>query len=133
MKKCKFVLAGMLIFFLIPIAQTMESAFYPFASPAEAKRFASLTNEVRCLVCQNQTIADSNAPLANDLRGKIYRMILNHQSDEEIKNFLVKRYGEFILLTPRLNKITLILWFFPLFGILFALCFLYRMMTANKN
>jgi len=69
------------------------------------------------VVCQSQSIADSNAPLANDLREKIYRMMLEKKSDAEIKQYLVKRYGEFILLKPAFNKLTLILWIFPFLGI----------------
>lgn len=85
-----------------------------FAQPlTDQQRLINLTKEIRCVVCQNQSIADSRAPLANDLREKVALMISEHQSDDAIKNYLVKRYGEFILLKPRLNKITLFLWFFP--------------------
>jgi cytochrome c-type biogenesis protein CcmH len=83
-----------------------------------------LINETRCVVCQNQTIADSNAPLANDLRGKIYQMVLEKKSDAEIQTYLVDRYGEFILFRPRFNKSTILLWVFPFVAVACAFTFL---------
>jgi len=82
-------------------------------SPTEEARFASLTREIRCVVCQNQSIADSSAPLANDLRNKVYAMVEQQKSDDEIKDYLAARYGEFILLKPRQGVLTLFLWLFP--------------------
>lgn len=93
---------------------------YPFTTSLESQRFAALIQEIRCVVCQNQNLADSNAPLAADLRQKIYKMVLAQQSDDEIKAYLTERYGDFILLKPYLNKTTLILWTFPLLGLLIA-------------
>lgn len=90
---------------------------YSFNSPADSARFQALTQSIRCVVCQNQNIADSSAPLANDLREKVYRMVLAQQSDTEIQTYLVKRYGEFILLKPRFSSLTIILWLFPLLGL----------------
>jgi cytochrome c-type biogenesis protein CcmH len=95
-------------------------------SQSNAARYTTFTKEVRCVVCQNQNLADSTAPLANDLREKIYNMILEKKSDEEIKDYLVKRYGEFILLRPRFNKLTIFLWLFPLLGLGFTSWYLFR-------
>jgi cytochrome c-type biogenesis protein CcmH len=89
---------------------------YPFSSAAQAERFHTLSQQIRCVVCQNQTIADSYAPLAKDLRNKIYQMILLKKSNADIQDYLVKRYGEFILFEPRMNKFTFLLWTFPLFA-----------------
>ncbi|OGT36056.1 MAG: hypothetical protein A3F11_05440 [Gammaproteobacteria bacterium RIFCSPHIGHO2_12_FULL_37_14] len=94
---------------------------YPFHSSSDATRFSSLTKEIRCVVCQNQNLAESNAPLANDLRNKIYYMVLAKQSNSEIESYLVKRYGEFILLKPRFNITTFMLWIFPFAAILISL------------
>ena len=91
---------------------------YTFSSPNDAERFSTLTKEVRCVVCQFQNIAESNAPLAGSLREKIYQLIQEKKSDDDIKSFLVKRYGEVILLKPRFNPITMLLWLFPLLGLL---------------
>lgn len=104
---------------------------YPFSSPTEATRFQALTKEIRCVVCQNQNIADSNAPLATDLREKVYQMVLAQQSDNEIKDYLVKRYGEFILLKPRFNKLTIALWAFPVIGFALIFFFLFRFFTKS--
>lgn len=113
---------------LYPIVKKYEdeTTSYPFTSSADTKRFESLTSEIRCVVCQNQNIADSNAPLANDLRKKVYDMVLDKKSNNEIKDYLVKRYGEFILLQPRFNTTTLILWAFPFIGLITVFFFLCR-------
>ncbi len=99
----------------------------------QLKRFQALTKEIRCVVCQNQTIADSSAPLANDLREKVYKMVNEKKSNEEIKDYLVKRYGEFILMQPRFNKLTFILWAFPFIGLACLLLFLIRFIKNQKT
>ena len=73
----------------------------------------ALSSELRCLVCQNQTIADSNADLAVDLRGEIREKIESGMSDAEIKDFMVARYGDFVLYRPPVKATTLILWIGP--------------------
>lgn len=124
----------MLLFFLISLPiYAMEQTPYPFTSASDNLRFQSLTKEIRCVVCQNQNIADSNAPLANDLRNKVYAMILEKKSDQEVKNYLVTRYGEFILLRPRLNTLTVFLWLFPFLGLLFIGGFFLRRTTTFKD
>ncbi len=105
----------------IKIGWASENVF-SFASNKDAQRFQQLTKEIRCIVCQNQSLAESSAPLANDLRYKIYRMIVTQQSTSDIENYLVKRYGEFILLRPRLQANTWILWYFPFAAILASFC-----------
>jgi cytochrome c-type biogenesis protein CcmH len=86
---------------------------YQFASPAASARFEALTGELRCLVCQNQSLADSDAPLAKDLRHKVYELMQSGQSDVQIKAYLVHRYGAFILFNPPVNRVTWLLWGFP--------------------
>ena len=100
-----------------PAATNAVASTFSFASTQDAERFSALTNETRCVVCQFQNIAESNAPLADSLRHKIYELIQEKKSDEEIKTYLVKRYGEVILLKPRFNLLTALLWFFPLLGL----------------
>jgi len=75
--------------------------------------YEDITDEVRCLVCQNQAIADSTAPMAADLRREIRRMILEGQSESDIKDFLVERYGGFVLYTPRFQSWNILLWLAP--------------------
>ena len=77
------------------------------------ERYYFLIEEIRCLVCQNQSLADSNAPLAQDLRNEIFKMIQANKSNIEIMEFLVERYGDFILYRPPLKKNTWLLWFGP--------------------
>lgn len=86
---------------------------YSFDDPAQEARFRSLGQELRCLVCQGQSIADSNAELAQDLKREVYRMIREGRSDQEIKDFMVARYGDYVLLTPPMKSSTYLLWFGP--------------------
>lgn len=81
-------------------------------------RFQLLTKEIRCVVCQNQSIADSEAPLAGDLRMKVKTMLNEGKSNAQIKDYLVARYGEFILFKPRLKASTWLLWFFPFIALI---------------
>lgn len=83
------------------------------ADPAQQAIYDQLTNEVRCLVCQNQTIADSTAPLAIDLRREIRQMVEAGRSEDEIKTFLLDRYGDFVLYRPRWQANTALLWLAP--------------------
>ena len=85
-----------------------------FESVEQQERFEKLTGELRCLVCQNQNLADSDAPLAHDLRDEIHKMMLAGQDDEQIKSFLVERYGDFVLYRPPVKGNTLVLWLAPL-------------------
>ena len=78
------------------------------------KRFIELSSELRCLVCQNQSLLESDSELANDLKEIIYEKINEGQSNNQIKNFLVQRYGEFILFKPLFNMANLLLWASPL-------------------
>ena len=84
-----------------------------FASAEQQDRFNTLTEELRCLVCQNQNLADSDAPLAHDLRDEIFEMLQTGKSNDEIKSFLVERYGDFVLYQPPVKKSTLVLWLAP--------------------
>jgi len=87
----------------------------------QENRYKSLINELRCVVCQNQSLADSNAELAQDLRDQVSTMILQGKTDEEITDFLVARYGDFVLYNPPLKSKTYILWITPLILFCFAL------------
>ncbi|NCF23801.1 MAG: cytochrome c-type biogenesis protein CcmH [Gammaproteobacteria bacterium] len=85
-----------------------------FDDPALQARYEHIIEEVRCLKCQNQSIKDSNAFLAGDLRREIRRMLSEGKTDEEIYDFLVTRYGEFALYRPRMSGKTLVLWIAPI-------------------
>ncbi|MFT3742009.1 MAG: cytochrome c-type biogenesis protein CcmH [Gammaproteobacteria bacterium] len=86
---------------------------YTFSSPAAQQQFQGLIEELRCLVCQNQNLAGSNAPLAADLRHEVYLKVQAGQSNAEIKDYLLARYGQFVLFKPVVNAQTLALWVIP--------------------
>ena len=85
-----------------------------FESQQQEDRFNQLTQELRCLVCQNQNLADSDAPLAHDLRAEVHEMLVAGKTDDEIKQFMVERYGDFVLYRPPVQKNTYLLWLAPL-------------------
>jgi cytochrome c-type biogenesis protein CcmH len=111
---------ALLIVLFSSLSFAEPSDIYAFSSEKEKQRFWTLTKELRCLVCQNQSLADSDADLAKDLRAKVYLMLNEKKSDEEIREFLVSRYGAFILFSPPLNAATLLLWSFPALLLLLA-------------
>jgi cytochrome c-type biogenesis protein CcmH len=86
----------------------------PFKDHAEEVRFQKLTGELRCLVCQNENLADSNADLARDLRHEVFEQMQAGKSDAQIKQYLVDRYSDFVLYDPPVKASTLLLWFGPL-------------------
>lgn len=85
----------------------------PFKDRAEELRFQDLTRELRCLVCQNENLADSHAPLAKDLRQQVFEQMQTGKSDAQIKEWLTDRYSDFVLYDPPLRGGTMLLWFGP--------------------
>ncbi|MDO5504673.1 MAG: cytochrome c-type biogenesis protein CcmH [Pseudoxanthomonas suwonensis] len=84
-----------------------------FRDNAEEARFNRLAHELRCVMCQNQSLADSNAEIARDLRAEVLSLMRQGKSDDEVKAFLVQRYGEFVLYRPQVSSSTWLLWFGP--------------------
>lgn len=84
-----------------------------FASAAEEQRFHALVSELRCVMCQNQSLADSNAQIAHDLRREVLALMRQGKDDAEVRRYLVARYGEFVLYRPRMGAKTWLLWFGP--------------------
>jgi cytochrome c-type biogenesis protein CcmH len=97
------------------LAASMALAAPAFAQkdPALDARLKKLEEELRCLVCQNQSLADSNAPLAEDLRREVHALAAQGKNDDEIKQFLVQRYGDFVLYRPPVKATTWLLWAGP--------------------
>lgn len=93
---------------------TYSKELYPLASQKQEAQFHALLHELRCLVCQNQDLSDSNAGLAKDLRNEVYQLVKIGKSDTEIMDYLTMRYGDFILFKPPVKSITLLLWFGPI-------------------
>ncbi|HZH05501.1 MAG TPA: cytochrome c-type biogenesis protein [Lautropia sp.] len=96
-----------------PAAASAEVTPDAAADLMKTERFKHLTGELRCLVCQNQSLVDSNAPLAQDLRAEVLRLMASGRDDREIKSFLVDRYGEFVLYRPALSLRNSLLWIGP--------------------
>ncbi|WED44660.1 cytochrome c-type biogenesis protein [Legionella cardiaca] len=98
-------------FFWVTIA--IANTFYPLETAKQEAQFSHLLKELRCLVCQNQDLADSNASLAKDLREQVYVLVKEGKADSEIIDYLTSRYGDFILFNPPVKPLTALLWFGP--------------------
>jgi len=109
-----------LTFLTLSVSVIAIDAEQAFDDPVLQARYEKLVAEVRCVTCQNQSIKDSNAFIASDLRREIRRMIDEGKSNEEIKDFLVARYGDFVLYSPRFEGKTLALWIAPFLLVLFG-------------
>jgi len=117
----------MLIFIFGSGALVAEVMTYPFDNEVDELRFHSLLGELRCPKCQNQSLADSDAPIAHDLREKVYALLQDGKSDQEIRDYLITRYGEFISYRPAMKGSNWLLWLGPLFLLLFSVAMAFRM------
>lgn len=115
-----FIIAVLLPFCSLHAAEDI----YQFNTPSEQQRFENLTMQLRCLVCQNQNLAESNSGLAADLRDQVYQHIQKGQSDKEIVDYLVARYGNFILYRPPFSLSTAGLWLGPFSILIIGLSYL---------
>ncbi len=91
-----------------------------FEDPVLQARYDNITRELRCLVCQNETIADSNATLAGDLRREVREMIAAGKTDDQIRDFMIARYGDFVLYRPRMTRMNFLLWAAPVLLLAFG-------------
>lgn len=110
---------------------TLES--FTFATPGEKQRFKDVIEELRCLVCQNQSLIDSDAELAHDLRAEVYEMMQAGNSDAQIVDFLVERYGDFVLYNPPVKPSTWLIWFGPFVLLLVAILLLVRSLRRQQR
>ena len=104
-----------------------------FANPQQETRYKNIIAELRCLVCQNQNLADSNADLAKDLRKKTHAMILAGQSNAQIIDFMVTRYGDFVRYRPPFNPSTVLLWISPALLLVLGFGILWRVTRRSGN
>tara|TARA_B100000745_G_scaffold165214_1_gene108115 strand:- start:694 stop:1068 length:375 start_codon:yes stop_codon:yes gene_type:complete len=118
------------IFILIYVFGIGSSVAMDGLTPEQEVLYQAIVQEVRCLVCQNQSIAESNAELAKDLRIEISSQIQEGKTEQEIKDFLLNRYGDFVLYQPSFNKKTFFLWLSPLI-LLFLIYGWYRKINLN--
>lgn len=111
----------LIVMLWLPLSSWAAIDTYEFKDEATRERFTSLVAELRCPKCQNQNLADSNSPIAKDLRNEVYRMLQQGLPDGEIKDFMVARYGEFVLYRPRVQESTYVLWYGPFVLLAFGL------------
>ena len=109
------------------------NTFYPLDTPKQEAQFHHLLKELRCLVCQNQDLADSNASLANDLRDEVYRLVRDGKSDNEIITYLTARYGDFILFNPPVKTLTAVWWFGPALFLALGLFIFWKTSRRSSN
>ncbi|TNF35644.1 MAG: cytochrome c-type biogenesis protein CcmH [Gammaproteobacteria bacterium] len=118
---------------MFPLMSHAKIEAYSFDDPAQEESYNKLIAELRCLVCQNQNLADSNAELAQDMRRKTYEMVRAGKSEKEISDFMVTRYGDFVMYRPPMKSTTLLLWFGPLVIFLIALTIVITYMRKQKK
>lgn len=124
MRSIRFICFSMLLMF--GIAPVLASSIYPLDSAKKEAQFNHLLKDLRCLVCQNQDLADSNADLAKDLRNQVYLLVKEGKSDSEISDYLTARYGDFILFKPPVKAVTYLLWFGPALFLLLGFVIFWR-------
>jgi cytochrome c-type biogenesis protein CcmH len=116
-----------------PLHATATLESFKFATSQEEQRFKHLIEELRCLVCQNQSLADSDAELAHDLRAEVYEMMQAGNSNEQITGFLVERYGDFVLYKPPVKPSTWLIWFGPFVVLIIAAWLLLRALRRQRG
>ena len=117
----------------VPVLLSAQEARPVASDPALEKKVLTLSNELRCLVCQNQTIADSNAELAVDLRNQVRKQLSEGKTDREILDYMVQRYGEFVLYRPPLSYKTILLWAGPFALLLIAMFILVQQIRLRHK
>ena len=117
---------------LVSCATWAKEAAPAADNPVLEKRVLGLAEELRCLVCQNQTLADSNAPLAVDLRNQIREQLRQGASERDVVQFMTERYGDFVLYRPPLKATTILLWFGPLLLLVAGVTALFRRIARRR-
>ena len=138
MTRCAAIARNLLLGLLLAlsataIAQTSDPTPLQFKDSAEETRFHHLTSELRCVMCQNQSLADSNAQIAHDLRREVLDLMREGKSDREVKQFLVERYGEFVLYKPEVTPGTWLLWVGPLVLVLIGGIVVWSILRRGKT
>lgn len=118
------------------LASTYVSAdidVYEFSTEDKRARYLDLTKELRCPKCQNQDIADSNAPIAQDMRREVHRMVEEGRSHDDVVSFMIERFGEFVTYKPKVIPSTYLLWYGPFALILLGVIVVWRMSSRKKR
>lgn len=125
------MLIFILSFFILSFIHA--NSLYPLNTPQKEAQFEHLLKNLRCLVCQNQDLADSNAELAKDLRLQVYNLVKEGKSDAEIEDYLASRYGDFVLFKPPVKALTFLLWFGPLLFLILGVIIFWRTCFKRVN
>lgn len=131
----KILIKAFVAFSLLLVAQMNFAAIeaHEFKNEIDRQRYQSFIDEMRCPKCQNQNLSGSDSPIAQDLRNEVYLMIEAGKSDQEIVNFMVERYGEFILYRPRLSSATILLWAAPVLMLVFGAILLLLIVRKRRR
>ncbi len=126
---------ALILVLLLAVGPTAQATIetYTFDTPAQEQAYKHLIDELRCLVCQNQNLADSNAELAQDLRRKTYEMVKAGKSSQEVVDYMVQRYGDFVLYRPPLKGTTLALWVGPFLILAVGVAVLIRVIARRHT
>lgn len=129
------ILGTIILFILFLCGSVLSAAAIELTddlTPPQEIRYRALAEELRCLVCQNQSLADSDSDLASDMRAVVRRMIKAGNSNDEIKQFMTERYGDFVLYRPPFNAATLLLWLFPFVVLVLGFFTVYGMARRRR-
>jgi len=132
-KLLSMLLAACLLAGAATVQATVTLESFTFDTPQQEDHFKNLIAELRCLVCQNQSLLDSDAELAHDLRAEVYEMMQKGNSDEQVVEFLVARYGDFVLYNPPFKPSTWLIWIGPFIVLLVALFLLWRSLRRQQH
>lgn len=137
LNKILFIVVLIINSFLMTTVNASPVETFEFKDEVTKIRFQALSKELRCPKCQNQNLADSNSPIATDLRRELYGLLQQGKADSEIVTFMVSRYGEYVLYRPRVSSLTYILWFGPalliLIGVIVVIIILRKKPAAKEK
>ncbi len=127
----RFIFVSFLLF--LTVAQAVKIEFHDFKTPEQEQLYLQLIAELRCVKCQNQNLAESNAELAKDMRDKTYELIVKGGSRADVVKYMTDRYGDFVLYKPPFKKNTWLLWIGPPLFLLLSLFFLFKLIKNQKK
>jgi cytochrome c-type biogenesis protein CcmH len=126
---------SLLIFFVLGISAlyAVQIEFHKFKNSQQEQLYVQMIAELRCVQCQNQNLAESNAELAGDMREKVYEIVTKGGSREDVIDYMTARYGDFVLYNPPFKSETLLLWLGPAVFLLLSLMLLFKLIRSQKN
>lgn len=128
-----FAAIAVSVFCVLPTSSFAADEMLVFESEEQRLRYVDLTFQLRCPKCQNQNVADSNAPISLDIRNKTYQLIKEGYTNQEIIDYMVDRYTEFVIYKPQMSVVTVWLWIVPAVVLLIGLAFIFRLTRTKKQ